>query len=86
MNLDTVMSHLDTFNNYGFNTETGGTNRIAFRHAERLAALKFSMLCQEAGLDVRFDYFGNVIARREGKQPNLPPVMIGSHIDRKSVV
>lgn len=81
MNLDTVMSHLDTFNNYGFNTETGGTNRIAFRHAERLAALKFSMLCQEAGLDVRFDYFGNVIARREGKKPNLPPVMIGSHID-----
>ncbi|MCP6565399.1 Zn-dependent hydrolase, partial [Klebsiella pneumoniae] len=48
---------------------------------ERLAALKFSMLCQEAGLDVRFDYFGNVIARREGKKPNLPPVMIGSHID-----
>lgn len=81
MNIETVMSHLDTFNNYGFNTETGGTNRIAFRHAERLAALKFSMLCQEAGFDVHFDYFGNVIARREGKYPDLPPVMIGSHID-----
>ena len=81
MNIDTVMSHLDTFNNYGFNTETGGTNRIAFRHAERLAAWKFSMLCREAGLEVRFDYFGNVIARRPGKYNDLPPVMIGSHID-----
>ena len=39
------------------------------------------MLCQEAGLEVHFDYFGNVIARRKGKDNSLPPVMLGSHID-----
>lgn len=81
MNINTVMHHLDIFNNYGYDEETGGINRIAFRHAERLAALKFSMLCQEAGLEVHFDYFGNVIARRKGKDNSLPPVMLGSHID-----
>lgn len=39
------------------------------------------MLCQKAGLDVYFDFFGNVIARREGKNPDFKPVVLGSHID-----
>lgn len=81
MNIDNVIDNFQTFNNFARNTSNGGINRIAFSHPERLAALKFSMLCQKAGLDVYFDFFGNVIARREGKYPHLKPIVLGSHID-----
>lgn len=81
MNIQNVMENLETFNQFARNPENGGINRIAFTHSERVAALKFSMLCQKAGLDVYFDFFGNVIARREGKNPDLKPVVLGSHID-----
>ncbi|MGB9840146.1 M20 family metallo-hydrolase, partial [Thermovenabulum sp.] len=35
---------------------------------------------KKAGLKVRVDSFGNIFGRREGKK-NLPPIMVGSHID-----
>lgn len=35
----------------------------------------------EAGLKTRFDNFGNLIGRLEGKNPDAPVVMLGSHID-----
>lgn len=81
MHLQNVIENFQTFNNFARNEANGGINRIAFTHPERLAALKFSMLCQKAGLDVYFDFFGNVIARREGKYPSLKPIVLGSHID-----
>lgn len=81
MNIQNVMENLETFNQFARNPENAGINRIAFTHSERVAALKFSMLCQKAGLDVYFDFFGNVIARREGINPDLKPVVLGSHID-----
>lgn len=81
INLQNVIENFQTFNNFARNPKNGGINRIAFSHPERVAALKFSMLCQKAGLDVYFDFFGNVIARREGKQPSLKPIVLGSHID-----
>ncbi len=33
------------------------------------------------GLTVVTDQIGNTFMRREGKNPNLPPIMTGSHID-----
>ncbi|WP_411843888.1 M20 family metallo-hydrolase [Salinicoccus sp. HZC-1] len=36
---------------------------------------------EEAGLSTRFDHFGNLIGRLEGKNPDAPAVMLGSHID-----
>ncbi|WP_163970249.1 M20 family metallo-hydrolase [Oceanobacillus halotolerans] len=35
----------------------------------------------EAGLKTRFDHFGNLIGQLEGKNPDEPIHMIGSHID-----
>ncbi|WP_414044457.1 M20 family metallo-hydrolase [Macrococcus animalis] len=76
-----VLSTLKSFNHLGFSTQLDGINRLAFTHNERLAALKFSMYCQELGMSVYFDRIGNVIARRDGKDNSLPAVVIGSHID-----
>src|SRR5690606_24429709 len=33
------------------------------------------------GLEISMDQCGNVIARREGKNKHLPPVLMGSHLD-----
>ncbi|QLK85373.1 M20 family metallo-hydrolase [Staphylococcus sp. 17KM0847] len=81
MNIHRILSTLNSFNNLGISTKLEGINRLAFTHNERLAALKFSMYCQELGMHVYFDKIGNVIARKEGKYNDLPAVVIGSHID-----
>jgi allantoate deiminase/N-carbamoyl-L-amino-acid hydrolase len=36
---------------------------------------------QEAGMKTRIDNFGNLIGRLEGKDPSLPVLMMGSHLD-----
>lgn len=36
---------------------------------------------EEAGLTARIDHFGNLIGRLEGRNPEAPVLMIGSHID-----
>jgi len=38
-------------------------------------------LMQEASLDVRIDAVGNLFGRRQGAKPDLPVIMVGSHID-----
>lgn len=37
--------------------------------------------CREAGCSVRVDEVGNIFARREGHNPALPPIAVGSHLD-----
>ncbi len=37
--------------------------------------------CEAAGCSVSVDAIGNIFARRPGRNPALPPVMTGSHID-----
>src|SRR5690606_21607235 len=36
---------------------------------------------KNSGLDVSIDVASNLIGKREGKNPELPPIMIGSHTD-----
>ena len=36
---------------------------------------------KDAGMSVRIDAFGNLIGRLEGTNPELPVLMMGSHLD-----
>jgi allantoate deiminase len=36
---------------------------------------------EAAGMKTRIDHFGNLIGRLEGKDPSLPVLMMGSHLD-----
>jgi N-carbamoyl-L-amino-acid hydrolase len=36
---------------------------------------------REAGLETRIDAAGNLLGRLPGRDPNLPPILFGSHID-----
>ncbi|MED3841213.1 hydantoinase/carbamoylase family amidase [Niallia circulans] len=70
---------LNNMNQY--NSGTKGITRVAFTNEEQACSHAFMRLCKNEGLEIRMDYCGNIIARREGKQKNLPPVVIGSHLD-----
>jgi N-carbamoyl-L-amino-acid hydrolase len=62
-------------------TDGGGLHRLTLSEDDRRIRDWFTEQCEEAGLDVRVDVFGNMFARRGGADPNAKPVMVGSHLD-----
>ncbi len=62
-------------------TVKGGVCRLALTDLDRQARDLFVQWCKDAGCSVTVDAVGNIFARRAGRNPNLPPVMTGSHID-----
>src|SRR5438876_6258565 len=65
---------------FGANPE-GGVSRVAFSDADREGRKYIKGLMEKAGLKVRVDAAGNIIGRREGRDPKLPVILFGSHID-----
>jgi N-carbamoyl-L-amino-acid hydrolase len=62
-------------------TEKGGVCRLAASDLDAEARRLFIRWCEEAGCTVAVDRIGNIFARRPGRNPALPPVMAGSHLD-----
>lgn len=62
----------------------GGVDRMALTDGDRDVRGLFGHWCREAGLALTVDGMGNMFARREGTDPTLPPVMLGSHLDSQS--
>lgn len=62
-------------------TDKGGVCRLALTDVDKAARDLFVKWCEDAGCTVTIDRMGNIFGRREGKNPALPPVMTGSHID-----
>ncbi len=65
---------------FGKNPE-GGVSRVAFSEADVQGRQYMKTLMEQAGLKVRVDTAGNIIGRREGRDPELPVILFGSHID-----
>lgn len=61
--------------------EPPALTRVVFGEADKKARAWLLSLCQEAGLSIRFDAIGNMFARWEGAQPEVPAIGTGSHID-----
>src|SRR6202049_1985137 len=62
-------------------TAKGGVGRLAASDLDGEARRLFIRWCEEAGCTVTVDRIGNIFARRPGRNPELPPVMTGSHLD-----
>ena len=77
---DRMEQRIGALSAFGANT-AGGVDRIAFSEADLAGRAYIMDLMREAGLSVRLDTAGNIIGRREGSEPDLPPIMFGSHID-----
>ncbi|HKU13474.1 MAG TPA: Zn-dependent hydrolase [Steroidobacteraceae bacterium] len=75
-----IQQHITELSKFGANPE-GGVSRVAFSEADIAGREYVKKLMQEAGLTVRVDTAGNIIGRREGSNPKLPPILIGSHTD-----
>ncbi len=62
-------------------TAKGGCNRLAATELDGKARDLFVSWCEACGCEVSFDCFGNIFARRAGKNNELPAVATGSHLD-----
>jgi N-carbamoyl-L-amino-acid hydrolase len=60
---------------------TGKGYRVAYTKGDVEGRLWLIDLMKKAGLDVTIDYAGNIIGKRNGKNPSLKPIAFGSHID-----
>lgn len=59
----------------------GGLRRLALTDADREMRDQLVSWAESARYQVRVDRVGNLFVRREGTDPSLPPVLIGSHLD-----
>jgi len=62
-------------------TPKGGVCRLALTELDKQARDLVIGWARDAGLQVTIDQIGNVFMRRAGRNPALPPIMTGSHID-----
>ncbi|HYH11212.1 MAG TPA: M20/M25/M40 family metallo-hydrolase, partial [Thermomicrobiales bacterium] len=61
-------------------TGNGGVTRLALSEDDREVRERFASDVSAAGMELRVDDIGNMVARREGSDV-LPPIQIGSHLD-----
>jgi N-carbamoyl-L-amino-acid hydrolase len=59
----------------------GGNNRQTVTDEDGEGRHLFKKWCDAAGLVTGVDKMGTMFARREGTDPDLPPVYVGSHLD-----
>ena len=59
----------------------GGNNRQTLTDADGEGRHLFRKWCEDAGMTMSVDKMGTMFARREGADPSLPPVYVGSHLD-----
>jgi len=59
----------------------GGNNRQTLTDDDAKGRTLFKSWCEGAGLTMGLDQMGTMFARREGTDPSLDPVYIGSHLD-----
>ena len=77
---DRLRRSFDAYSTIGA-TENGGLNRLTLTDTDKRVRDKFASDLEELGLDVMVDEMGNIFGRREGRNPDAPPVLIGSHLD-----
>ena len=75
-----INAHLEALAQFGKNPQ-GGVSRVAYSDADVAGRAYVLRLMREAGLSVHVDAAGNLVGRRDGTEPGLKPLVIGSHID-----
>ena len=80
INATRLQQHFEAISLIGKIGETG-TNRPAHSPTEKEGFKIAASWMEEAGMKTHIDNFGNLIGRLEGKNPALPVLMMGSHLD-----
>ena len=74
------MDQIETLATYS-DAPAPAVTRVLYTEQDMKARAYLKDLIHEVGLSVREDALGNLFARWEGADPNLPAVVTGSHID-----
>src|SRR5882762_4445598 len=80
VNGERLLRRLSEFAEIG-KTSAGGVNRQALSSEDRAARGLLADLAAACGFKVFQDAIANLFVRREGRNPALPPMLIGSHLD-----
>jgi N-carbamoyl-L-amino-acid hydrolase len=75
-----LMDHLFGLAEFGKNPQ-GGASRVAYSDADKQGREYVLGLLKAARLHVAIDAAGNLTGKRAGREANLKPLLIGSHID-----
>lgn len=65
-------------------TPAGGLRRLTLTDEDKAVRDLFAGWVRDGGYALTVDRLGNMFARREGADPALPPVVIGSHLDTQA--
>ncbi|PZM11550.1 Zn-dependent hydrolase [Rhizobium tubonense] len=75
-----LLDRLNAFAQIGA-TAAGGVNRQALTAEDREARALLARLARDRGFAVFQDDMANLFVRRQGRRAELPPFLIGSHLD-----
>ncbi len=76
-----IETMIEKFAHFGKDSN-GGVTRLAFSAEDLESRQEFIRIVkEELNLPVRIDTLGNIFFRREGRYPNLPVIMTGSHLE-----
>ena len=65
-------------------TPGGGVRRLTLTDEDKAVRDLFARWVREGGYKLTIDRLGNMFARREGADPSLAPVLVGSHLDSQA--
>jgi len=80
INPNRLQQHFEAMSLIGKIGDTG-TCRPTLTTLEKQGFELAASWMKEAGMKTRIDNFGNLIGRLDGKDPSLPVLMMGSHLD-----
>ena len=80
VNQDRIEKRIFELAQFGRGTD-GKSYRVGFSKADQEGRAYYIGLMRNAGLEVSVDYAGNIIGKRNGKDPSKKPIAFGSHID-----
>jgi len=79
INSSRIQSHFEAMNLIG---KIGETAPIVLLIRLMKKTFELAASCMhEAGITTRIDNFGNLVGRLQGTNPELPVLMMGSHLD-----
>ncbi len=80
INEQRLQQTLDSLATFGRDSQDR-PNRVAFSDGDLQGRAYVISLMEDAGLEVRIDAAANIIGTRAGRNPELKPLALGSHID-----
>ncbi len=80
VNLDRIIKDIETLATFTA-TPGNGVTRSSYSHEDKVAKEYLKTEMEKIGLKVWEDGFSTLFGRREGKNPDAPVIMIGSHYD-----